>query len=84
MTPVCSLKQTGAFQPRYSGGVSVITSLLVSYDREAAAYVQSFGLKAVAVVSNGLKTSGHQRGHLWWLYFFKWRILCNHSSASKI
>jgi hypothetical protein len=34
-----------------NGGVSVITPLLVSYDREAAAYVQSLGLKAVAVVS---------------------------------
>jgi hypothetical protein len=40
--------------------VSVITLLLASYDREAAAYVQSLGLKAVAVVSNGLQTSGHQ------------------------
>lgn len=41
--------------------MSVITSLLVSYDREATAYVQSLGLKAVAVVSNGLQTSGHQK-----------------------
>jgi hypothetical protein len=30
--------------------VTVFTPLLVSYDREAAVYVQSLGLKAVAVV----------------------------------
>ena len=33
------------------GGVTVFTPLLDLYGREAAAYVQSFGLKAVAVVS---------------------------------
>ncbi len=40
----------GLNNPAINGGVSVITSLLVSNDREAAAYVQSLGLKAVAVV----------------------------------
>ncbi len=39
----------GLVNPALDGDVSVITSLL-GYDREAAAYVQSLGLKAVAVV----------------------------------
>ncbi len=39
----------GLNNPVITGGVSVITSLL-GLDREVAAYVQGFGLKAVAVV----------------------------------
>lgn len=35
---------------------------------EEAAYVQSLGLKAVAVELYRLITSSHQRGHLWWLF----------------
>jgi hypothetical protein len=40
----------GLDNPVVTGDVSVITSLLELYAREAAAYVQSLGLKAVAVV----------------------------------
>ncbi|MGZ9097767.1 MAG: hypothetical protein ACXW30_05680 [Micavibrio sp.] len=47
---VCSIQaDRGLNNPAINGGVTVITSLLGS-DREAAAYVQSLGLKAVAVV----------------------------------
>ena len=50
MNSVCSLGTgRGLNNPANTGGVTVIT-LLLGYVREAAAYVQSLGLKAVAVV----------------------------------
>ena len=40
----------GLINPALDGGVSVSSRRFSAYDRGAAAYVQSLGLKAVAVV----------------------------------
>jgi hypothetical protein len=52
---------------------SVTTSLL-GYDREAAAYVQSFGLKAVAVVSLRLENFRSPERTSLVAFFFSGRI----------
>lgn len=49
ITDLSFVADRGLINPAITGDVSVITSLL-GYDRGAAAYVQSLGLKAVAVV----------------------------------